>query len=505
MAHSKQPTTHSQFQWGLFGTAALGWLIDNLWLQGVAIVLPEVAKEFSNAQRTPWMTFALYMGLICGAATWGVLADILGRKLSFNITLALGGIFGIAAGGAPSFVGLGGLLAALGFGVGGSLPVDGMLFLEFIPGSHQYLLTLLSVAWSFGQLIASLIAWAFIANYSCVGSNSDPTKPPCDVSQNMGWRYTFYTLGAFSFASFLLRFVVFQLPESPKFLIAHGRDAEAVAVMRTIAARNGRELPEDVFSVSILRAAAGESTEGYEEEKVEIKSGLQGVIHDFTTVPKTIYKSATNMNKSSFKPNMNHIRPLFATGKLTYNTIILWIVWSLIGLAYPLYNAFLPTYLAARNASVTASSGVDDTYRDYAIISACGVPGSIIAAWLVDLPRSGRRGALAISTLATGVFIFALSSAKTSQAYLGLNCAAALVQVSPYYYSTKRYSQRTVLTLPLSFPLSSEFYVWSTLRSHARKLPRPGPRFRRRCCFQPQPYHRIDGTHHHHFRGCCQP
>ena len=46
----------------------------------------------------------------------------------------------------------------VGFGVGGNLPVDGTLFIEFIPGKHQYLLTLLSIWWAIGQVVGSLIA-----------------------------------------------------------------------------------------------------------------------------------------------------------------------------------------------------------------------------------------------------------------------------------------------------------------------------------------------------------
>lgn len=67
-----------------------------------------------------------------------------------------------------------------------SLPVDGALFLEFVPGSHQWLLTLLSAWWSFGQLVASLVAWGFISRYSC----TTDTTQPCPSSENQGWRYT---------------------------------------------------------------------------------------------------------------------------------------------------------------------------------------------------------------------------------------------------------------------------------------------------------------------------
>lgn len=71
-----------------------------------------------------------------------------------------------------------------------SLPVDGALFLEFIPGSHQWLLTLLSAWWSFGQLVASLISWGFISNYSCTAD----TTQPCPSNENQGWRYTLYVI-----------------------------------------------------------------------------------------------------------------------------------------------------------------------------------------------------------------------------------------------------------------------------------------------------------------------
>lgn len=59
--------------------------------------------------------------------------------------------------------------------MGGNLPVDSAVFLgkhclfsapllyanvitiEFVPASHQYLLTVLSIWWAFGQLIGSLV------------------------------------------------------------------------------------------------------------------------------------------------------------------------------------------------------------------------------------------------------------------------------------------------------------------------------------------------------------
>jgi len=297
-----------------------------------------------------------------------------------------------------------------------------MLFLEFIPGANQYLLTLLSVFWSIGQLIASLIAWAFIANYSCGATETNVPSSlaaggftTCDPANNKGWRYSFYTFGALTLASFFLRFVVFRLPESPKYLLAKGRDAAAVKVLREVAARNGITLGEDVISVQILKSAAGEKLDPADLEEEEVKD--EGML-------KTMFRG---VSLSMFKPDLSHVRPLFAGKKLAYNTTVIFILWGMIGLAYPLYNAFLPLYLTAAVGDGPAPT-VDTTYRNYAIISSCGVPGSIIAAWLVELPRTGRRGAMSIGTLLTGVFLFAFTAARTSAQNLAFNCVTALTQ-----------------------------------------------------------------------------
>jgi len=110
----------------------------------------------------------------------------------FNITLLIGGIFGIASGGANSFVALASLSAISAMGVGGSpgspclrksevdigytgnVPVDAVVLLgcthhflnnlflslinapaDFLPGSHQYLLTAVNAFWGVGYVIAS--------------------------------------------------------------------------------------------------------------------------------------------------------------------------------------------------------------------------------------------------------------------------------------------------------------------------------------------------------------
>ncbi|WFD34399.1 hypothetical protein MCUN1_001238 [Malassezia cuniculi] len=413
------------WQWGLLCVCGVGWLLDNVWLQYVAMILPQILNEFDieNGKESGFMTLALFAGLTVGAATWGVLADIVGRRFSFNMTLLIAGVFGVALGGATSFTALGGLIAALGFGLGGSLPVDGMLFLEFIPGSYQYLLTLLSVFWPIGQLLVSLVGWAFIANYSV-----ECEPPACGarygytsrgwLHENQGWRYLAFTMGALTLFCFFLRFAVLRIPESPKFLLAKGRDAEAVLALRKFAKLCGRPLSDDVISVAILRSAAGQ--ESHMDGDEDVVDEPDGFIDGIKYSMKTIVQNARTVKIGG---SLSHLKPLFSTFSLGYTVTVIWLLWSFIGLAYPLFNAFLPTYLRTSEDSSTYT-----TYRNYVIISVCGIPGSILAAALVEVPRSGRRGAMAIGTLLTGVFLFGMTGVSTSDGTLAFSCVTTFTQ-----------------------------------------------------------------------------
>ncbi|KAJ8588240.1 MFS general substrate transporter [Rhizopogon salebrosus TDB-379] len=396
-----------RYQCQLFVLTGLGWFVDNLFFQAVVVALPQVQREF-NPVRIEYAVLAEFAGLLVGSTTWGILADGIGRRLSFNITLFIGGLFGMAAGAAPNFVIFSSLIACLGFGVGGNLPVDGALYLEHIPQSHQWTLTLLSVWWAVGQLVASLIIWVFIANFSC-----DPSVPSgqCPRSDNMGWRYAMFTLGALTFSIFICRFFIFDVQESSKFLVAQGRDEEAIEVLEHIARRNG---------VSLTL-------------KLE---DLQAVSNDTTSKPTP--KLSTNVRNAFSTLSLSHIRPLFSSRRLAINTTLIIIIWGLIGIAYPLFNTFLPLHLAAQGM-VSGSSNAGEAYRNYSIISIFGIPGSFIACAAVDYTRNtgrwligGRKLTMTVSTMLTGIFLFLFTTSKSTAAVLGYSCITTLAQNAMY-------------------------------------------------------------------------
>ncbi|KAG6897020.1 hypothetical protein C0992_004665 [Termitomyces sp. T32_za158] len=53
-----------------------------------------------------------------------------------------------------------------------------------------------------------------------------------------------------------MRFVVFDLQESPKYLVAKGRDREAIAVLQHIAKRNGKTISLTLEHFSAVEGVA---------------------------------------------------------------------------------------------------------------------------------------------------------------------------------------------------------------------------------------------------------
>ena len=243
-----------------------------------------------------------------------------------------------------------------------------------------------------------LAAWGLIPNYSCP---DDLPAGQCTKAENMGWRYFIFTLGGFTFLMFLCRFALFNLYESPKFLLSRGRQREAVHVVHAIAHYNKTTtwITEDILN------QIGGDPEVVQDGKLSTMQIIQRSVGKFST---------------------QRIAPLFSTRKLGVTTCLLWFQWTTIGMAYPLFNAFLPQYLAnSGSSSPTATSIV---YRNYAITSIVGVPGSIIGAFCVDLRYLGRKGTMAIATLITGIFLFCFTISTDPDYQLGFTCLEALFQ-----------------------------------------------------------------------------
>jgi MFS family permease len=376
------------YQWQLFIVVGFGWASDNLWPIATSLILTPISNEFLPS-KPPLLTLAQNIGLLVGAAFWGFGCDIFGRKWGFNLTLGLTALWGLVAAGAPNFAAIGAFDALWSFGVGGNLPVDSAIFLEFLPGTHQYLLTVLSVDWALAQVLTTLVAWPLLGNFTC-----QEDAETCRKSDNMGWRYFLITMGGLTLVMFIVRFLCFTIFESPKYLMSKGRDEEAVRVVHEVARRNGKET---TLTIDDLKAC---EPEGY-------------VVR--TDVGTAVKRHLEELNSSK-------VKTLFATPKLALSTAIIMAVWGLIGLGYPLYNAFMP-FIQAQKGADFGDGSTYITYRNQLIVATLGVPGSLLGGVLVETPRIGRKGALSIFTVLTGVFLYASTTANSSSSLLGWNCA----------------------------------------------------------------------------------
>jgi len=128
------------------------------------------------------------------------------------------------------------------------------------------------------------------------------------------------------------------MQEYPKYLVAKGRDADAIKVLEYIAKRNG-------VSISLTL------------EKLEAVSGLV----EGPSVVKSPLDTTQTIKRALSHVNLSHVKPLFSTRRLAVNTSITILLWGMIGLAFPLYNAFLPIYLS-QHAAITGG-GINTTYR----------------------------------------------------------------------------------------------------------------------------------------------
>lgn len=350
------------------------------------IIATHAALEFNPSYKLG-MTIAVYVGMLFGAIFWGFSADLIGRRFAFNCSLLFCSIFAIVAGAAPSWPVLGLFVALSAFGGGGNLVLDTAVFLEYLPSKDQWLLTLLAAWWGIGQLIAGLFAWVFLPNFSCADPAVDPSAAPCTRANNMGWRYVWFVSGALVFVMSILRITVIHLHETPKYLVGMGKDAQVVDVLQGIAQKYKRPC-----SLTLQQLEA---------------CGVTKLSHPYS--------------RFAFSDIWVHIRGLYATRRMGLSTTLIWFSWTLIGLAYPLYNVFLPTYLASRGAQFGETSAYTQ-WRNYAIINTCGIFGPVPAAFLCAT-RLGRRGTMVVGALATMAFFFAYTQVRSDAQNLGFNCA----------------------------------------------------------------------------------
>ncbi|MGQ1796688.1 MFS transporter [Kocuria oceani] len=274
--------------------SGVGWALDAMDVGLVSFVMAALAQQWALSSGELSLLASIgFVGMAVGAGLGGLLADRIGRRQVFALTLL---VYGLATGASA----LAGSLAALvvlrfvvGLGLGAELPVASTLVSEYSPRRIRgRLVVVLESFWAVGWIMAALIGYFVV-----------PTSPD-------GWRWALVVgLVPAAYAVVVRR----ALPESVRFLESRGRADEAEAAVRAFerAPALGRSRPESEEQARAAEPAAAPA------------SGTGG---------------------------------LWSAG-LRRRTGALWTVWFCVNFAYYGAFTWLPTLLLQQGLTLTTSFG----------------------------------------------------------------------------------------------------------------------------------------------------
>ena len=302
-----------RYQWSIFLLCGFGYFLDLLWAQAGGLVGSAIIQELDvSNDHVGDLSTAFNVGLTVGAFTWGMLVDIVGRKWCFNLTCLFASVFGFLFAAPSNYGAICFFYTMIGFGVGGNIPIDATITIEFLPNNRRFLLAALSTFQPIGVVVASVIAYGLIPKYSCACTGiTDPGC--CHRSNNMGWRYTMITIASITLFIFILRFLVFHFRESPKFLLAKGHDAHALDVLYSIAKFN-KAAPPKLTMEDFHALDFEESQKTAQNSATPIGSHPQ---------PVPTGSLAKRVALGNFYSIFGHLRGLFATRVYQYLFLVM--------------------------------------------------------------------------------------------------------------------------------------------------------------------------------------
>ena len=274
--------------------SGIGWALDAMDVGLISYVMAALAAtwKLENTQLS-WIGSIGFVGMMIGASVGGLLADRLGRRNVFALTLL---VYGLATGAAAFSTGVAMLIVLrfiVGLGLGAELPVASTLVSEYAPQRIRgRMVVWLESFWAVGWIMAALLGYFLVPK--------EPGGWP-------GWRWALLVGIVPAFYALVVRQ---GLPESVRFLESKGRLAEAERSVRLFE-KHSNVVPDAEFEVAV------------------------------TQTPLSIEPSQTKI--SIFSP------------LLRKRTIALWSVWFFVNLSY--YGAFtwLPTLLFRQGHSLVRS------------------------------------------------------------------------------------------------------------------------------------------------------
>ncbi|KAL5718032.1 Organic cation/carnitine transporter 7 [Ranunculus cassubicifolius] len=359
-----------KFQGLMLAYAGMGWVAEAMEMMILSFVGPSVQSEWGlTSRQESLITSVVFVGMLIGAYSWGIVSDNLGRRNGFFITAIVTFVAAFLSAFAPNYFTLITLRCLVGLGLGGG-PVLSSWFLEFIPAPERGTwMVVFSAFWTIGTVLEASLAWL--------------------VMPKLGWRWL---LGLSSLPSFILLLFYAYVPESPRYLCVKGRTTEALSILEKIARLNQAKLPSGMLVT---------------EHKLEIDEN-DIPSEDTHLLSLELERNQANVMDSKSE-SASSLLMLFRP-QLVRSTLLLWLV--CFGNAFSYYGLVLLTTELTSSShcrpseSHSRNSQDASSYRDIFIASVGEFPGFLISAAIVD--RVGRKLSMSVMFFVCCIFLLPL-------------------------------------------------------------------------------------------------
>ena len=239
------PARLDRLAWGRFHwlvVVALGvtWILDGLEVTLVGSLSGAIAQspdmQLSSA-AVGGLGSSYVAGAVLGALLFGWLTDRLGRKRLFVVTLIVYLAGTIASGLAWNYAALLAFRFVTGMGIGGEYAAINATIQELVPARFR----------GFTDLVINGSYWigAALGAAGALAALDPQLVPPA-----YGWRLAFILGGLLAATALALRR---HIPESPRWLMTHGRPSEAEQIVAGIEFRCGPVMPTESLPTIRLR------------------------------------------------------------------------------------------------------------------------------------------------------------------------------------------------------------------------------------------------------------
>ena len=230
----------SSFHYRIFALVGAGMFFDgyDLYVAG-GVLASAIQTKFSTLPQNLQFLSLTFVGMTLGSLITGFVGDKMGRRFTYQINLLIFGLASLAAAFAQDMTQLIICRFVQGLGLGAEIVVGYSTMTEFVPPKTR------------GRWLA-FMAFIVVAGFPVTAILGYLIIP------GFGWRPMFLIAGIGSLIVWYLRK---KLPESPRWLEAQGRTAEAEALMTTIEKEveaSAGKLPAPAKTVAVPQVAAAD-------------------------------------------------------------------------------------------------------------------------------------------------------------------------------------------------------------------------------------------------------